>query len=98
MRTEEGGYRWHRGGQGAGGWGSGWHGYGPAQMGGGGAGAVANFNNGYLDQHPEVAQQLAQNPKPVDDPQFRAAHPGLDQYLAAHPEFAASFSRIPSAL
>jgi hypothetical protein len=95
MRTEGGGYQWNRGGQGAGGgWGSGGHAYGPAQM-GGGAGAVATFNNGYLDQHPEVAQQLAQNPKLVDDPQFRAAHPGLDQYLAAHPEVRSQLQQHP---
>lgn len=94
MRTEQGGYQWHRGGQGAGGEGSGWHGNGPGQM-GGGAGAVANFNNGYLDQHPEVAQQLAQNPKLVDDPQFRATHPGLDQYLAAHPEVRSELQQHP---
>ena len=94
MRTEEGGYQWHRGGQGAGAWGSGWHGNGPGQTGRGG-GAMANFDDGYLDQHPEVAQQLAQNPKLVDDPQFRASHPGLDQYLAAHPEVRSEFQRHP---
>jgi hypothetical protein len=94
MRTEGGGYQWQRGGQGGGGWGSGWHGTGPGQT-GGGAGAVANFNNGYLDQHPEVAQQLTQNPKLVDDPQFRASHPGLDQYLAAQPEVRREFQQHP---
>jgi hypothetical protein len=56
---------------------------------------VANFNNGYLDQHLEVAQQLAQNPKLVDDPQFRAAHPGLDQYLASHPEVRSQLQQHP---
>ena len=43
MRTEEGGFQWHRGGQLGGGGGSGWHGNAPGQT-GGGAGAVANFN------------------------------------------------------
>jgi hypothetical protein len=101
MRTEQGGYQWQRGGgQGSGGWGSGWHGGSPGAMGavpgGGGEGrAAANFNSGYLDQHPEVVQQLTQNPKLIDDPQFRATHPGLDQYLAAHPEVRNQFEKHP---
>src|SRR5258708_7966739 len=49
------------------------------------AGAVARFDQGYLDQHPEVAQQLAGRPGLVDNPQYLANHPGLDAYLAAHP-------------
>jgi hypothetical protein len=49
------------------------------------AGAVARFDQGYLDQHPEVAQQLARRPRLVDNPQYLANHPGLDAYLAAHP-------------
>jgi hypothetical protein len=48
-------------------------------------GEVSRFDNGYLDEHPEVARQLGQNPALVDNPQFRANHPGLDSYLAAHP-------------
>jgi hypothetical protein len=50
------------------------------------SGPVARFDNGYLDQHPEVAHQLASNPKLADNPQFLATHPGLDSYLAGHPE------------
>jgi hypothetical protein len=94
MRTEQGGYQWQRGGQGPAGWGSAWHGGGSGPI-GARAGAVANFNSGYLDQHPGVAQELAQNPKLVDDPQFRAAHPGLDQYLAAHPEVRGELQQHP---
>jgi hypothetical protein len=48
-------------------------------------GEVARFDNGYLDEHPEVARQLAQNPGLVDNPKFRANHPGFDNYVAAHP-------------
>jgi hypothetical protein len=101
MRTEQGGYQWQRGAaQGPGAWGSGWHGGGPGPIGavpgdGGGGRSVANFNNGYLDQHPEVVQQLTQNPRLIDDPQFRATHPGLDQYLAAHPEVRNQFQQHP---
>ena len=50
------------------------------------AGPVSRFDNGYLDEHPEVAQQLASNPHLVDNPQFLATHPGLDGYFSHHPE------------
>ena len=49
------------------------------------SGPVARFDNGYLDEHPEVAQQLGHEPRLADNPQFLATHPGLDSYLAAHP-------------
>jgi len=106
MRSENGGYQWQHGGwQGHGapggpqnGWPggpqAGWHGGGPGSM-GGGSGAVGGFNNGYLSQHPDVAQQLAQDPKLVDDPQFRATHPGLDQYLAEHPQVRQQLQQHP---
>ncbi len=48
-------------------------------------GEVARFDEGYLDQHPEVARQLGHDPRLADNPQFLATHPGLDAYLAAHP-------------
>ena len=48
-------------------------------------GEVARFDRGYLDEHPEVAQQLARDPRLVDNPAFRANHPGLDTYFANHP-------------
>lgn len=46
---------------------------------------VANFDQGYLDEHPRVAQQLSANPNLVDDPQFMQSHPGLQRYLSNHP-------------
>jgi hypothetical protein len=48
-------------------------------------GEVARFDNGYLDEHPEVARQLGHDPRLVDNPNYLATHPGLDSYLAAHP-------------
>ncbi|HVN29312.1 MAG TPA: hypothetical protein VMT64_12535 [Candidatus Binataceae bacterium] len=48
-------------------------------------GEVTRFDQGYLDEHPEVAQQLARNPGLIDNSVFRANHPGLDTYLAYHP-------------
>jgi hypothetical protein len=53
--------------------------------GGGNNGAVDRFDTGYLDEHPEVSQQLARNPGLADNPQYLAAHPGLNDYLQAHP-------------
>jgi len=50
------------------------------------AGPVSRFDNGYLDEHPEVAQQLGRDPRLVDNPQFLANHPGLDEYFKNHPE------------
>ncbi|MGO9451864.1 MAG: hypothetical protein ACLQDV_12620 [Candidatus Binataceae bacterium] len=90
MGTEErnqwpgGGNQWHGGGPGgpvAGGPG----GYSGPPGGYGGGGSVARFDNGYMAEHPGVGYQLAQNPKLVDDPQFRATHPGLVQYLNTNP-------------
>lgn len=50
------------------------------------AGPVSRFDNGYLDEHPEIAERLARNPHLVDNPQFLANHPGLDEYFSHHPE------------
>ncbi|MGB0062397.1 hypothetical protein [Candidatus Binatus sp.] len=50
------------------------------------AGPVSRFDNGYLDEHPEVTQQLSRDPHLVDNPQFMASHPGLGDYLKNHPE------------
>ena len=59
------------------------------------AAPVGRFDNGYLDHHPEVAQQLSHNPGLVDNPQFLATHPGLDSYLATHPQVRTELQRHP---
>ena len=59
------------------------------------AGPVGRFDNGYLDQHPEVAEQLARDPRLVDNPQFLATHPGLDQYFKNHPEIREELQHHP---
>jgi hypothetical protein len=56
---------------------------------------VSRFDNGYLDEHPEVAQQLAKDPHLVDNPQYLATHPGLDQYFASHPEVRTELQQHP---
>ena len=58
-------------------------------------GEVARFDNGYLDEHPEVARQLARDPRLVDNPQFLATHPGLDEYFAKHPGVRAGIQQHP---
>ena len=47
--------------------------------------AVERFDTGYLNEHPEVAHQLAANPGLADNPEYLSAHPGLNSYLQAHP-------------
>jgi hypothetical protein len=59
------------------------------------AGPVARFDNGYLDEHPEVAGRLARDPRLVDNPQFLATHPGLDEYFKNHPEIRAELQHHP---
>jgi hypothetical protein len=46
---------------------------------------ASRFDQGYLNEHPEVSQQLARNPGLADNPQYLAAHPGLNDYLQGHP-------------
>ncbi len=49
-----------------------------------GAHPLSNTDS-YFDQNPQLQQQLSQNPKLVDNPQFMASHPGLHEYLQTHP-------------
>jgi len=58
-------------------------------------GEVSRFDHGYLDEHPEVAEQLAHDPHLVDNPQFLATHPGLDDYLSHHPEIREELQNHP---
>jgi hypothetical protein len=59
------------------------------------AGPVGRFDNGYLDEHPEVAHQLGANPALADNPQFLATHPGLDAYMSKHPEVRQDLQQHP---
>ena len=61
------------------------------------AGPVGRFDNGYLDEHPEVAEQLGHDPRLVDNPRFLANHPGLDEYFKNHPEVRSDLQTIPTA-
>jgi hypothetical protein len=66
------------------------HGYGGINP-----GAVRRFDNGYLDENPQVAHQLGHDPRLVDNPQYLATHPGLDAYLASHPEVRTELQHHP---
>lgn len=79
-----------------GGWGNGGYGGGYGNgYNGGSNGAAWRFDHGYLSEHPEVAQQLAQNPSLADNPQFMANHPGLDEYLEHHPQVRTDLRQHP---
>lgn len=78
---------WHQPGYG--------HGYGYGYGHGIGAAQVNRFDNGYLDEHPEVASQLGRNPGLVDNPQFMANHPGMREYFQNHPEVRADLRAHP---
>ncbi len=59
-------------------------------------GEAANADH-YLDKHPEVASQLRQNPKLIDNPNYLAAHPSLQSYLQNHPEVRQDWKQHPYA-
>lgn len=39
----------------------------------------------FLSKHPDMAKELNENPKLIDDPKFLATHPALDNYLKKNP-------------
>jgi len=45
---------------------------------------LANFD-GFLDKHPEIAEQLRKNPTLADNKEFLQNHPALQQFLQEHP-------------
>jgi uncharacterized protein VirK/YbjX len=59
-------------------------------------GEVRNFD-GFLDRHPEVAEQLRQNPNLVNNPTFLSQHPELREFLKNHPEAAEELKENPRA-
>jgi len=44
---------------------------------------LANFD-GFLDKHPEIAEQLRKNPTLADNKEFLQNHPALQQFLQEH--------------
>ena len=51
----------------------------------------------FMDQHPEIAEQLRKDPSRVNDKQFVASHPALQQFLADHPGVREQYKENPNA-
>lgn len=52
----------------------------------------------FLDNHPDIARQLGDNPSLVDNPQYLRSHPVLQQFLQAHPDLRAELRANPQAV
>lgn len=50
----------------------------------------------FLDSHPEIAEQLRRDPSRIDNRQFIANHPALQEYLQQHPRVSAEFRDHPN--
>jgi YHS domain-containing protein len=57
---------------------------------------IADMDN-FLDNHPEIAEQLRKDPSLIDNKQFVANHPALQEYLQSHPEVREEFRENPNA-
>src|SRR5260370_40887575 len=51
----------------------------------------------FLDSHPEIAEQLRQDPSLINNRQWVENHPALQEYLQQHPEIREEFSENPNA-
>src|SRR5258708_1034139 len=62
-------------------------------------GREADRNLGqFLGQHPELREQLHQNPNLVNDPKFIADHPELQKYMQDHPKIAEHLRAHPASV
>jgi hypothetical protein len=52
--------------------------------------------NRFLDDHREIAEQLRHDPKLIDNQQWVAAHPQLQEFLENHQQLAAAFRANPN--
>ena len=57
---------------------------------------LASFDH-FLDGHPEIAEQVRKDPSLLDNREFLASHPGLEQYLKDHPEVRQEIRQNPVA-
>ena len=53
--------------------------------------------DGFLDRHPEIAEQLRKDPSLIDKRDFIEHHPELKAFLAQHPELREEFKGNPDA-
>jgi hypothetical protein len=56
---------------------------------------VAEMNH-FLDEHPEIAQQLRKDPSLIDNRKWVSDHPALQEYLQNHPQISATFRANPN--
>jgi phage-related protein len=59
-------------------------------------GELSNMD-AFMDQHPEIAEQLRKDPSRVNDKQFVAGHPALQQFLSDHPGVREEYKENPNA-
>jgi len=57
---------------------------------------LANMDR-FMDGHPEIAEQLRKDPSLVDNREFVANHPALQQFLADHPGVREEYKEHPEA-
>lgn len=57
---------------------------------------LANMDR-FMDNHPEIAEQLRKNPSLVDDKRFVNSHPELQQFLDQHPGVREEYKENPNA-
>jgi hypothetical protein len=57
---------------------------------------LANFD-GFMDSHPEIAEQLRKNPSLVDNREWVDQHPALHDYLQSHPGVREEIKEDPNA-
>ena len=53
--------------------------------------------DGFLDNHPEVAEQLRKNPNLINNPKYIASHPQLHDFLEDHPRLREEIKENPRA-
>src|SRR5260370_1190099 len=51
----------------------------------------------FLDSHPEIAEQLRQDPSLINNREWVENHPALQEYLQTHPEVREEFKENPNA-
>jgi hypothetical protein len=56
---------------------------------------IVDFDR-FLDDHPEIAEQLRKDPSLVDNKQWVAGHPALQEYLRDHPRISEAYRTDPN--
>lgn len=58
---------------------------------------VVNFDQ-FLDKHPQVAQELRQDPQKVNDQSWVSSHKDLEKFLSKHPKLREELRENPQAV